>query len=105
MLAHAALRQFVLQREISNQLCFVWERASLEFGVLQVVIYGHIENSLSFRYQFYTNPQGFFNLCSQTDRLRFVVSLCAIGDGDIHWGLLSVNALDASALLFFMDYS
>jgi len=62
------------------------ETVRLILGEDQVIVDDDVEDSLAFREQFGLDAETFLQLGSQTDRLRFVVSLGAIVNFDFHTG-------------------
>jgi hypothetical protein len=77
--ATLAAQQAIDQRDCVGKL------AGLMFRVNEFAIDADIEDASAVGDQASFGSERLSELCSQTDRLRLVVSLSAIGDADFHW--------------------
>lgn len=64
------------------------ESAGLVFGPGEFAVDDDVENAFAFSKQHGVNSKAFLQLGSQTDRLGFVVSLCAVVNFNFHHRLL-----------------
>lgn len=62
----------------AGNLAGIGKSTSLVLGPDERAIDDNVENAFSFREELYIGSQVFLQLGSQTDRLGFIVSLCAV---------------------------
>ncbi len=86
--------------DLRNQRVLVRKRARVVFREYQFAVDRDVEYAAPFRDERRHTIKGFFQLGSQTDCLRFIVSLGAISDGNFHGQ--SHLRIAVSRLVFFL---
>ena len=74
-----------------DQCVLIGKFSRLVLRVAELAIHHHIEDTAGARDELGLYVKGLFEFCSQTDRSRFIVSGCAVGDRNIH---VAVSFLD-----------